>query len=356
MKLLTSFQLGNVSLKNRIVMAPMTRNRAINNIPNELMAEYYRQRSNAGLIITEGVAPTANGLGYPRIPGIYSEAQVDGWRKVTQAVHDAGSKIFVQLMHTGRVSHPLNMEEGTRVVAPSAIALEGEIYTDQQGPQPHPVPTEMSLEDIRAEQQGFVHAAKNAIAAGFDGVELHGANGYLIEQFLNPASNQRSDAYGGSLENRNRFALEVAQLVADAIGAERVGIRLSPNGVFNGMGMYPEVQQQYELLAKGLAAIGIVYVHIVDHSSMGAPAVPDKLKAAISDAFGGTIIVSGGLNPASAEQALQAGQGELAAFARLYISNPDLVYRIENGAELRDPDFATFYTPGDEGYTDYPTV
>jgi len=354
MKLLTDFRLGNIELKNRIVMAPMTRNRAINNIPNDLMAEYYRQRSNAGLIITEGTAPTANGLGYPRIPGIYSDAQIDGWRKVTQAVHDAGSKIFIQLMHTGRVSHSLNMEEGTRVLAPSALALEGEIYTDQQGPQPHPVPFEMTLEDIHAEQHGFVQAAKNAIAAGFDGVELHGANGYLIEQFLNPASNHRTDAYGGSLENRNHFALEVARQVADAIGADRVAIRLSPNGVFNGMAMYPEVQEQYTLLAKGLANIGIAYVHLVDHSSMGAPAVPDELKAAIRSAFGGTIIVSGGLNPESAEQALQDGQGELAAFARLYISNPDLVNCIMNGSELKAPDFNTFYTPGEQGYTDYP--
>jgi N-ethylmaleimide reductase len=356
MKLLTPFHLGSIELKNRVVMAPMTRNRAIGNVPNDLMVEYYRQRSNAGLIITEGTAPTANGLGYPRIPGIYSDAQVAGWSKITQAVHEAGSKIFMQLMHTGRVSHPLNMELGTRVLAPSAVALEGEIYTDQQGPQQHPVPDEMTLDEIRAEQQGFVNAAKNALAAGFDGVELHGANGYLIEQFLNPVSNHRTDAYGGSLENRNRFALEVAQLVAEAIGANRVGIRISPNGVFNGMGMYPEVQEQYELLAKGLATIGVVYVHIADHSSMGAPAVPDELKAAIRNAFGGTIIVSGGLSAESAEQELQAGHGELAAFARLYISNPDLVHRFQHGISLHAPDFATFYTPGEVGYTDYATA
>lgn len=356
MKLFTSFRLGNLELQNRVVMAPMTRSRAIGNIPNDLMAEHYGQRANAGLIITEGTAPTANGLGYPRIPGIYSEAQVQGWKKVTEAVHEKGGRIFIQLMHTGRVSHPLNMEAGTRIMSASAIVAEGNMYTDQEGNQPHPVPEEMSLEDIRTEQQGYVNAARNAIAAGFDGVELHGANGYLIEQFLNPASNQRNDSYGGSLENRNRFAVEVAQQVAEAIGAERVGIRLSPNGVFNGMAIFPEAQEQYVLLAKELAAVGLAYVHIVDHSSMGAPAVGDDMKDAIRKAFGGVIIVSGGLSAETAEQALQQGKGELAAFGRPYISNPDLVHRMKNGIALQDPDFSTFYTPGEKGYTDYPAA
>lgn len=356
MKLFSTFRLGHIELNNRVVMAPMTRSRAIGNIPNDLMVEYYRQRSNAGLIITEGTAPTANGLGYARIPGIYSDAQIEGWKKVTKAVHDAGSKIFVQLMHTGRVAHPLNMENGTRILAPSALAVDGEMYTDQQGNQPHPVPTEMTTEDIEREQQGFVQAAINAIAAGFDGVELHGANGYLIDQFLNPASNQRTDSYGGSVEHRNRFALEVAQQVAAAIGGDRVGIRLSPYGVFNGMVLFPEILEQYEMLAKGLAASGVAYIHIVDHSSMGAPTVPDDVKDAIRTGFGKTIIVSGGLSAETAEQALQDGKGELAAFARHYISNPDLVYRLQHGVELQAPDFATFYTPGEKGYTDYPVA
>jgi len=180
MKLFTSFRLGKLELQNRVVMAPMTRSRATGNIPNDLMAEHYGQRANAGLIITEGTAPTANGLGYPRIPGIYSDAQVEGWKKVTRAVHDQGSRIFLQLMHTGRVSHPLNMEAGTRIISASAIVADGNMYTDQEGNQPHPVPEEMTVEDIRTEQQGYVSAAKNAIAAGFDGVELHGANGSLI--------------------------------------------------------------------------------------------------------------------------------------------------------------------------------
>ncbi len=356
MKLFSTFRLGRIELKNRIVMAPMTRSRAIGNIPNDLMVEYYRQRSNAGLIITEGTAPTANGLGYARIPGIYSAAQIEGWTRVTKAVHEMGSKIFVQLMHTGRVAHPLNMENGTRILAPSALAVEGEMYTDQQGNQPHPVPAEMTTEDIEREQHGYVQAARNAIAAGFDGVELHGANGYLIDQFLNPASNHRTDSYGGSAENRNRFALEVAQQVAEAIGGDRLGVRLSPYGVFNGMGLFPEIAEQYANLAKGLATSGIAYIHIVDHSSMGAPIVPDEVKDAIRQAFGGTIIVSGGLTAETAEQALQDGKGELAAFARPYISNPDLVYRLQHGVELQVPDFATFYTPGEKGYTDYPVA
>ncbi len=356
MKLFTSFRLGNFELHNRMVMAPMTRSRATGNIPNDLMAEYYGQRTNAGLIITEGVAPSASGLGYARIPGIYSDSQVEGWKLVTKSVHDKGGKIFIQLMHTGRVSHPLNMEAGTRVLAPSAIVLEGNMYTDQEGNQPYPAPVAMSLEDIRTEQLGYVNAAKNAIAAGFDGVELHGANGYLIDQFLNPASNQRTDSYGGSVENRNRFAMEVAKQVAEAIGADRVGIRISPNGVFNGMAIFPEAQEQYVLLAKELSRIGLAYVHIVDHSSMGAPAVGDELKAAIREAFAGVIIVSGGLTAETAEEALQANKGELAAFGRPYISNPDLAHRLKNGIALQQPDFGTFYTPGEKGYTDYPTA
>lgn len=201
MKLFSSYKLGGLELKNRIVMAPMTRSRAIDNIPNDLMAEHYGQRADAGLIITEGTAPSANGLGYARIPGAYNDAQVEGWKLVTQAVHDKGGKIFLQLMHCGRVSHPANMEAGTEIVAPSALALEGEtMWTDSEGMQPYPVPKAMTAEDIEQAKNEYVHAAQNAIAAGFDGVELHGANGYLIDQFLNTASNKRTDQYGGSTE------------------------------------------------------------------------------------------------------------------------------------------------------------
>ncbi len=255
MKLFSNYKLGNIELKNRTVMAPMTRSRAINNIPNDLMVEYYVQRSDAGLIVTEGVAPSANGLGYPRIPGIYNKSQLEGWKKVTKDVHEKGGKIFIQFMHTGRASHPDNMEEGTEVLAPSAIALSGEMWTDQNGMQPYPVPKEMTLQDIEQTENEYVQAAKNAIEAGFDGVELHGANGYLIDQFINTASNKRSDKYGGSSENRSRFAIEVAKKVVDAIGPERTAIRLSPYGAFNDMEGFSKPQSRTESLNSDLPAI-----------------------------------------------------------------------------------------------------
>ena len=354
MKLFSKFHLGPLELKNRIVMAPMTRSRAIGNIPNDLMAEYYGQRADAGLLISEGVAPTANGLGYARIPGAYSEAQVEGWKKITAAVHAKGGKIFMQLMHTGRASHGDNMEAGTEVLAPSPVALSGEMYTDAKGPQAYPVPKEMTLADIEKAQNGYVHAAKNAIAAGFDGVELHGANGYLIDQFINTASNKRRDAYGGSGENRSRFAIEAAQKVAEAIGAERTGIRLSPYGAFNDMEIFEGLEDTFEYLAGELGKLHLAYIHIVDHSSMGAPEVTESVKSKIKAAFGGTIIISGGLDKEKAEAALLEEKGELAAFGRPFLANPDLVYRMENDLELNPPDFATFYTPGEKGYTDYP--
>ncbi|MHC1774550.1 MAG: alkene reductase [Lentimicrobium sp.] len=356
MKIFESFELGSIGLKNRLVMAPMTRCRAIGNVPNDLMAEYYRQRSGAGLIVTEGTAPTANGLGYARIPGIYNEAQITGWKMVTHAVHSAGGKIFIQLMHTGRVSHPENMEPGTEILAPSAIAFNEQMWTDAKGMQPYPVPKEMTLKDIENEQLGFVMAAKNAVAAGFDGVEIHGANGYLVDQFINTASNQRSDGYGGSPENRSRFVIEVAQKVAAAIGSDKTGIRLSPNGVFNGMEIFDSVDETYGHIASELGKLKLAYIHIVDHSSMGAPQVGDDLKATIRNSFGGVIIASGGLNKDLAEAMLNEGKSGLFSFGRNYLANPDLEYRMKNDLPLQDPDFSTFYTADEKGYTDYPAV
>lgn len=335
-------------------MAPMTRSRAINNVPNELMAEYYAQRAEAGLIITEGVAPSPNGLGYARIPGAFSLTQTVGWKKVADAVHKEGGRIFMQLMHTGRVSHPDNMPEGARILAPSAVALEGQMYTDANGMQDYPEPEAMTTEDIEAAIEEYVTASKNAIEAGFDGVELHGANGYLIEQFLHPTTNLRTDEWGGSPEKRNRFAVEVAKRVVAAIGGDKVGIRVSPNGAFNGVAPFEGTKEQYAALAASLKEVGIVYIHIVDHSSMGAPEVGEEIKGAIQEAFVGTIIVSGGLTKESAEQALQEGKGELAAFGKSFISNPDLVTRFKDGIELAQFDHTTFYTPGEKGYTDYP--
>lgn len=273
-KLFSPMKVGSIELKNRIVMSPMTRCRAIGNIPGDLQATYYGQRAGAGLIVTEGTSPSPNGLGYARIPGIFSREQVEGWKKVTAAVHHNGGKIFVQLMHTGRISHPLNLPEGTRVLAPSAVKPAGQMWTDAQQMQDFPVPTAMTAEDMEQAKTEFVNASKNAIEAGFDGVELHGANGYLLEQFLSPFSNVRTDNYGGTIENRASFVIEVAAAVGDAIGKDKLGIRLSPYGVASDMPHYPEIDATYKYLAVKLNEIGIAYIHIVDHSALGGPVVP----------------------------------------------------------------------------------
>ena len=351
--LFTPTVLGKLQLKNRIVMSPMTRSRAIGNVPNELMEKYYRLRADAGLIITEGTSPSPNGLGYARIPGVFSDAQVQGWLRVTDGVHAAGGKIFVQLMHTGRVSHPANMQAGTRILAPSAIAAPGEMWTDSNGQQPFPVPTAMSEADITQAIAEYAAASKRAVEAGFDGVELHGANGYLIDQFLNTASNQRTDKWGGSVENRIRFAAEVAKVAAAAIGAERVGMRISPYGAFNGMAPDAEMDALYERLIAELNSVGLVYIHIVDHSSMGAPEVNPALKAKIRANFKGKYILSGGYDLARANADLGANRGDLVAFGRPFIGNPGLVQKLQSGTALAAPDFSTFYTPGEKGYTDY---
>jgi N-ethylmaleimide reductase len=347
--------IGSLQLPNRIVMAPMTRSRAVPaNTPNDLMAEYYAQRATAGLLITEGTSPSPNGTGYPRIPGIWSTAQVEGWRGVTIAVHAQGGRIFVQLMHTGRVGHPLNLPPGGEVLAPSAVAAEGTIYTDAGGLQPQPTPRAMTGAEVRGAIEEHVQAARNAIAAGFDGVELHGANGYLVEQFLSPQTNQRTDAWGGSVAARQAFVLEVARGMAAAIGGERVGIRLSPFGVNAGMKPYSEIETTYMTLLPRLAETGIQYIHVVDHSAMGAPEVPAALKLALRQAWPRTVILAGGFDRATAEAALREGRADLIAFGRPFLANPDLVTRLERGRPLNPPDFATFYTPGAKGYTDYP--
>lgn len=351
--LFTPATLGGLQLKNRVVMAPMTRCRATGSVPNALMEEYYRLRAGAGLIISEGTSPCANGLGYARIPGIYTDEQVQGWRQVTGGVHQAGGKMFVQLMHTGRVSHPANMQAGARILAPSPIAAPGEMWTDSNGQQPHPVPAAMSEADILQAIDEYAAAAKRAIEAGFDGIELHAANGYLIDQFLNAASNQRTDRWGGSVANRIRFAVEVARAAAAAIGAAHIGMRISPYGVFNGMAPDAEMDALYERLIAELNDIGLVYIHVVDHSSMGAPEVSPALKAAIRAAFKGRYILSGGYDLARANADLQAARGDLVAFGRPFISNPDLVEKLHSGSPLAAPDFNTFYTPGAAGYTDY---
>ncbi len=354
--LFTSFKLGSIELKNRIVMAPMTRCRAIGNIPNDLMAEYYAQRADAGLIITEGTAPSPNGLGYARIPGIFSAAQVEGWKKVTNAVHQAGGKIFVQLMHSGRIGHIANMPEGAEVLAPSAVAAKGQMWVDSLQMQDFPVPKEMTAADLENTKNEFVTAAKNAMEAGFDGVELHGANGYLLEQFLSPISNIRTDNYGGNIENRCRFLLEVVAEVAAAIGKDKTGLRLSPYGVASDMPHYPEIDATYAYLVDELNKIDIVYLHTVDHSAMGAPAVPASMKEMIKSKFLSTPILCGGWNAERAEAEIAVnGHKGLIAFGRPFINNPDLVNRMRHNFPLSfDLKMDLFYTADAKGYTDYP--
>ena len=351
----TPIVLGRLSLSNRIVMAPMTRSRAIGSVPNSLMEEYYRLRADAGLIITEGTAPSPNGLGYARIPGVFTDEQVRGWRLVTDGVHQAGGHIFIQLMHTGRVGHPANLEAGSRILGPSAIAAPGEMWTDTLGLQPYPVPTAMNETDIAQAIAEYAKAAARAIEAGFDGVELHAANGYLIDQFLNTASNRRTDRWGGdaNIENRIRFAVEVAKASAAAIGADRIGMRISPYGVFNGMAPDAHMDALYDRLIVGLNDIGLVYIHVVDHSSMGAPPVSAALKARTRAAFTGKYILSGGYDLARANADLDAKRGDMVAFGRPFIANPDLLRDLETGDPLTAPDSSTFYTAGAKGYTDY---
>jgi N-ethylmaleimide reductase len=350
-------RLGPLSLRNRIVMSPMTRCRnGEANTPTALMVEYYAQRAEAGLIVTEGTAPSPDGVGYTRMPGLWSQQQVAGWRPVTAAVRARDGRIFVQLMHTGRVGHPLNLPPGAEVLAPSAVAAEGQMYTDAQGMQDYPVPRVMTDAQVRRAIEEHATAAKNAIDAGFDGVELHGANGYLLEQFLSPQTNQRTDDWGGTVEKRLAFVLAVAAAVAAAIGGERVGIRLSPYGVNAGMKAYPEIDETYTTLVPRLAATGLQYVHLVDHSAMGAPAVPDGLKRALRALWPRTFILAGGFDRASAEAALREGHADLVAFGRPFLANPDLVTRLHQGLPLNAVDFATCYTPGPKGYTDYPVA
>jgi len=355
--LFDAFSLRNTPLANRVVMSPLTRSRAVDhNTPNALMATYYAQRATAGLIITEGTSPSPNGLGYARIPGLFNDAQVQGWKLVTDAVHAKGGKIVVQLMHTGRVAHQDNLPAGAEVLSASADVCPGEMWTDTQGNQPHTPPRAMKEADIQAVIGEYATAARLAIEAGFDGIELHAANGYFLEQFLNANINRRTDGYGGTAEGRNRLVLEVARAAAKAIGAERVGIRLSPHGVVNSAGAFDGVDEQYLALVKSLSALGLMYVHVLDHSAMGTPPVPAQLKADLRAAFDGPFILAGGLDKAGAQQALTEGRADLTAFGRAFIANPDLVERLRKDAPLNAPSPATFYTPGAEGYTDYPTL
>ena len=354
-KLFTPIKLGSIELKNRVVMAPMTRCRAIGNVPNELMADYYSQRASAGLIITEGTAPSPNGLGYARIPGCFSKEQVEGWKKVTTAVHHKSGHIFLQLMHTGRISHQLNLPDGAQIIAPSAVKASGQMWTDTMQLQDFPIPKQMNDDDLLLTLTEYVVSSQHAIAAGFDGVELHAANGYLLEQFLSPISNLRTDKYGGSIENRCRFVLEVVSSVAEAIGKDKTGIRLSPYGVASDMPHYPEIVETYTYLAEELNKLGIIYLHLVDHSSMGAPEVPVEIKGIIRTRFKNALILSGGYDRDNAEAEIENCQADLIAFGRPFINNPDLVKRMANHWPLsQNLQMDLFYSAEAKGYTDYP--
>ena len=352
-KLLTPYKGKSLQLKNHVVMAPMTRSRAIGNLPNALMARYYGQRAGAGLIITEGTAPAPEALGYPRMPGIFSNEQIEGWKGVTTAVHQNGGKIFSQLMHTGRIGNAANLPEGVRLVGASAIPAAGQISTDILGMQDYSIP--VALTPVRVQQviASYVAAAGNAIAAGFDGVELHGANGYLIEQFLNPNVNDRTDQYGGSMENRVRFAVEVAEAVSAAIGQDKVGIRLSPNSTLGDLQPYDAgtIQETYTHLARELNRIGLAYIHLSVNPQASAATL-----GAIRREFNGTLIHCGNFTPETAESGLQKGNADLFAFGRNFLANPDFVDRIRAGAPLNPVDFSTVYAPDAKGYTDYPMM
>lgn len=352
-KLFQPYNLGALQLKNHVVMAPMTRSRAIGNLANDLMANYYKQRAGAGLIITEGTAPSPEGLGYARIPGIYSDEQVEAWKKVTSAVHEAGSKIFVQLMHTGRIGHEINLPDGLKLVGLSGIKASGEIYTDKEGMQEYSVPTALDAEGIAKVIRDFVKAAENAVKAGFDGVEIHGANGYIIEQSLNPNVNDRTDNYGGSIENRSRLTLEIAEKISAAIGAEKFGIRLSLYSILSDMPAYEEseVHDTYTYLATELQKLDIAYIHISDN-----PGIPERSHQAIRDNFSNTLIYCNGLTQETAEEKLQAGSADLVAFGRSFLANPDFMRRIEKNVPLNEVDYMSLYTPGEQGYTDYPVM
>lgn len=353
--LFTPFQLGPLTLPNRIVMAPMTRSRAAGgNVQTELNARYYAQRASAGLIITEATQVTAAGQGYVRTPGIHSDEQVAGWRLVTEAVHRAGGRIFAQLWHVGRISHTSFQPDGGAPVAPSAIAAQGMSYT-LSGPLPFSVPRALALAEIPSVVAQFAAGARQAKAAGFDGVELHGANGYLIDQFLRDGSNQRTDAYGGSAANRARFLLEVTDAVVGVWGAERVGVRLSPQGAFNDMSD-SDPATTFGHAAAELGTRKLAYLHLIEPVAGPASNGTSPLAPLLRQRFGGALILNGGYDKASAEAALAAGQAELISFGVPFLANPDLPERLARSAPFNHPDRSTFYSEGEKGYTDYPAL
>lgn len=353
-------ELSSLALKNRMVMAPMTRCRAAEgDVPTELMATYYRQRATAGLIITEGTPVSETARGYLWTPGIYTTEQINGWRNITRAVHEEGGKIFMQIWHVGRISHQSLLPEGVSPAGPTDELYEDTVcFAYDEDGNPGNVPTSqpkaVDAEGIGQIVQQFVQAAENAVEAGMDGVEIHGANGYLFDQFLSSVVNTRKDAYGGSVENRCRFLLEVVDAVCDAIGKDKTGVRISPNGRFNVIPEDPELEATHLYLAAELSQRGIAFLHINDQTTFGLPAIPDGLLPKIRTAFCGPVIVCGGYDAERAKAAIDNNIADLVAFGVPYLANPDLPARLENGWPLNDVDQATFYGGGEQGYIDYP--
>jgi N-ethylmaleimide reductase len=362
--LFTEYKMGTLTLPNRIIMPPMTRSRsAAGEVATDLMATYYSQRATAGLLISEGTQISPQGQGYAWTPGIYSPEQIAGWKTVTDAVHATGGRIFAQLWHVGRVSHTSLQPNGGAPVSPSAILAEGvKVFVDVQGLGPsggagemiqHSMPRALTIPEIKAIIQEYAQAARNAIAAGFDGVELHGANGYLIEQFIDSQTNQRTDEYGGSLENRLRFLREVVTSVADAVGKEKVGVRQAPLTTLMGA-IDDNPEETYIAAARILDQIGIAYIHIAEADWDNAPVMPVTFKEAYRKAFSGTLIYAGKYTLERAEEALSKGWADLIGFGRPFIANPDLPYRLQHQLPLNEPDRARFFGGTAVGYTDYP--
>ena len=347
--LFSQVQVGRYTLSNRMVMAPMTRSRANDaGVPSDLVVTYYAQRAGAGLIISEGVYPVASGKGYVRTPGIETAEQVAAWKPVTEAVHARGGRIFMQLMHCGRVSHPSLLADGAQPQAPSAIKAAGQTWT-ATGLQDFVTPHAMSLAEIATVIAGYRQAARLAIEAGFDGVELHAASGYLPEQFLSTGSNQRDDQYGGSVENRARFVLQVLTAMADEVGSDRVGIKISPEMNFNDI-VDANPQETYTYLVEQLRGLNLAYLHV---ALFGAGF---DYHAALRPLFGSSYLIGSGLTKDSAETLIADGKADAAVFGGAFLANPDLPERLHAGAELNVPNKDTFYSPGAEGYIDYPAL
>ena len=349
MDLFTPVRLGALALRNRIIMAPMTRSRAgADAVPSALMVDYYRQRAGAGLIISEGVAPSPDGIGYCRTPGIYSQDQVEAWRRVTDAVHAEGGQIVAQIMHVGRIANHLNKPAGSKTVAPSAIRARGEIYTDQQGMQQFDEPRALLTEEIAGVVAQYREATENAYAAGFDGVELHCTSGYLPAQFLSTGTNRREDGYGGSAGNRARFALEVLRAMAAVAGADRVGMRICPDNPFNDL-QDDDPRETFEALLSGAADMGLAYLHAIRFPSGRVDNI-----ALAREYFGNRVVGNDSYGLDEANAAVATGGLAAVSFGRHFIANPDLVERWRRGVDLARFDPATLYTPGERGYTTYP--